>query len=231
VAEMNSQVTAKTKEISEVGIRLASPDIIRNWSFGEVTKPETINYRSFKPERDGLFCEKIFGPVRNWECNCGKYKRIRYRGVVCDRCGVEVTHSKVRRERMGHIELAVPIIHIWFLKSVPSHISYLLGLPNTMLERIVYYESYVVIDPGDTNLRKHSLLDEEQYIELKEQNKQFDAKMGGEAILELLATIDLEEQSLDLRAKIKREPSEQRKTEYLKRLRIVESFLKSGNKP
>ena len=231
MAENNGSVSAKSQEITEVDIRLASPDIIRNWSYGEVTKPETINYRSFKPERDGLFCEKIFGPVRNWECNCGKYKRIRYRGVVCDRCGVEVTHSKVRRERMGHIELAVPIIHIWFLKSVPSHISYLLGLPNTVLERIVYYESYVVIDPGDTNLRKGMLLTEDEFIELEEQKKQFVAKMGGEAILEMLATLDLEELSIDLRSKIKLESSEQRKQEHLKRLRIVEAFLKSGNKP
>jgi DNA-directed RNA polymerase subunit beta' len=225
------QVQPKSEEVSEVSIRLASPDIIRNWSYGEVTKPETINYRSFKPERDGLFCEKIFGPVRNWECNCGKYKRIRYRGVVCDRCGVEVTHSKVRRERMGHIELAVPIVHIWFLKNVPSHISYLLGLSNTVLERIVYYESYVVIDPGDTNLRKGSLLSEDEYIELEEQNKQFVAKMGGEAVLEMLATIELEELSIDLRSKIKLESSEQRKMEHLKRLRIAEAFLKSSNKP
>lgn len=225
------QVQPKSEEVSEVSIRLASPDIIRNWSYGEVTKPETINYRSFKPERDGLFCEKIFGPVRNWECNCGKYKRIRYRGVVCDRCGVEVTHSKVRRERMGHIELAVPIVHIWFLKNVPSHISYLLGLSNTVLERIVYYESYVVIDPGDTNLRKGALLSEDEYIELEEQNKQFVAKMGGEAVLEMLATIEMEELSIDLRSKIKMESSEQRKMEHLKRLRIAEAFLKSGNKP
>ena len=231
MAENSGQVNTKAQEISEVTIRLASPDNIRNWSYGEVTKPETINYRSFKPERDGLFCEKIFGPVRNWECNCGKYKRIRYRGVVCDRCGVEVTHSKVRRERMGHIELAVPVIHIWFLKSVPSHISYLLGMPNTVLERIVYYESYVVIDPGDTNLRKGVLLTEDEFIELEEQKKQFVAKMGGEAILEMLATLDLEELSIDLRSKIKLESSEQRKLEHLKRLRIVESFLKSGNKP
>ena len=231
MAEQYSQNVAKSQEISEVGIRLAGPDVIRNWSYGEVTKPETINYRSFKPERDGLFCEKIFGPVRNWECNCGKYKRIRYRGVVCDRCGVEVTHSKVRRERMGHIELAVPIIHIWFLKSVPSHISYLLGLPNTVLERIVYYESYVVIDPGDTTLRKGQLLTEDEFIELEDAKKQFVAKMGGEAILEMLATLDLEELSIDLRSKIKLESSEQRKIEHLKRLRIVESFLKSSNKP
>ncbi len=228
---MASQLDKKAQEITGVSIRLASPDTIRNWSYGEVTKPETINYRSFKPERDGLFCEKIFGPVRNWECNCGKYKRIRYRGVVCDRCGVEVTHSKVRRERMGHIELAVPIIHIWFFKSVPSHISYLLGLPNTVLERIVYYESYVVIDPGNTSLRKGQLLSEDEYIELEEQDKQFVAKMGGEAVLEMLATIDLEELAIDLRSKIKLESSEQRRQEHLKRLRIAEAFIRSQNKP
>jgi len=231
VAISFGQIGKKGNDISGVSIRLASPDTIRNWSYGEVTKPETINYRSFKPERDGLFCEKIFGPVRNWECNCGKYKRIRYRGVVCDRCGVEVTHSKVRRERMGHIELAVPIVHIWFLKSLPSHISYLLGLSNTILERIVYYESYVVIDPGDTSLRKGALLNEDDFIELEDAGHQFVAKMGGEAVLEMLATVDLEELAIDLRSKIKFESSEQRKTDYLKRLRIVEAFLKSGNKP
>ena len=229
--ELFYQMERKLQEVAGVSIRLASPDVIRNWSFGEVTKPETINYRSFKPERDGLFCEKIFGPVRNWECNCGKYKRIRYRGVVCDRCGVEVTHSKVRRERMGHIELAVPIVHIWFLKTVPSHIGYLLGLPNSVLERIVYYESYVMIDPGNTNIRKGMLLSEDEYIELEEQGKQFVAKMGGEAILEMLATLDIEELSIDLRSKIKLESSEQRRQEHLKRLRIVEAFLRSGNKP
>ncbi len=231
MADIGSQLDKKAQEITGVSIRLASPDTIRNWSFGEVTKPETINYRSFKPERDGLFCEKIFGPVRNWECNCGKYKRIRYRGVVCDRCGVEVTHSKVRRERMGHIELAVPIIHIWFLKSVPSFISYLLGLPNTVLDRIVYYESYVVIDPGNTTLRKGQLLSEDEYIELEEQDKQFVAKMGGEAVLEMLATIDLEELAIDLRSKIKLESSEQRRLDHLKRLRIAEAFIRSQNTP
>ncbi len=231
MAELISHLDKKVQEITGVSVRLASPDTIRNWSYGEVTKPETINYRSFKPERDGLFCEKIFGPVRNWECNCGKYKRIRYRGVVCDRCGVEVTHSKVRRERMGHIELAVPIIHIWFLKSVPSHISYLLGLANTVLERIVYYESYVVIDPGNTNLRRGMLLSEDEFIELEEQDKQFVAKMGGEAVLEMLATLDVEELAIDLRSKIKLESSEQRRQEHLKRLRIAEAFLRSGNRP
>ncbi len=231
VAGFNTQFDKKAREVSSVGIRLASPDTIRNWSYGEVVKPETINYRSFKPERDGLFCEKIFGPVRNWECNCGKYKRIRYRGVVCDRCGVEVTHSKVRRERMGHIELAVPIVHIWFLKTIPSHISYLLGMQNSVLERVVYYESYVVIDPGDTSLRLGQLLTEDEYIELEEQGRQFVAKMGGEAVLEMLATLDLDELSIDLRSKIKIESSMQRRADHLKRLRVVEAFLKSKNNP
>ena len=226
-----SQLDRKTQEITGVSIKLASQETVRNWSYGEVTKPETINYRSFKPERDGLFCEKIFGPVRNWECNCGKYKRIRYRGVVCDRCGVEVTHSKVRRERMGHIELAVPIVHIWFLKSVPSHISYLLGIPNTTLERIIYYESYVVIDPGNTSLRKGQLLTEDEYFELMEQNKQFDAQMGGKAVLELLGAIDIEELVYELRSKIKFELSDQRRLEHLKRLRIAEAFNRSKNDP
>lgn len=231
MAELYSEYGKKSRDITSVSIRLASPDTIRNWSYGEVTKPETINYRSFKPERDGLFCEKIFGPVRNWECNCGKYKRIRYRGVVCDRCGVEVTHSKVRRERMGNIELAVPIIHIWFLKSIPSHIGYLLGVSNTILERIIYYESYVIIDPGDTGLSRMDLLKEEEYEELVEEGKEFDAKMGGEAILELLACLDVEDLSAELRYKIEIESSEQRKADHLKRLRITEAFLRSGNRP
>ncbi|MCL2219006.1 MAG: DNA-directed RNA polymerase subunit beta' [Chitinispirillia bacterium] len=225
------QLDRKTQEITGVSIKLASHETIRNWSYGEVTKPETINYRSFKPERDGLFCEKIFGPVRNWECNCGKYKRIRYRGVVCDRCGVEVTHSKVRRERMGHIELAVPIVHIWFLKSVPSHISNLLNLQSTTLERIIYYESYVVIDAGNTNLKRGQLLTEDEYFELQDQGKQFDAQMGGKAILELLGSLDVEELVYDLRVKIKNELSEQKRQEHLKRLRIAEAFNRSKNDP
>src|SRR5688572_32230196 len=140
----------KVNQVEYVAISVASPEAIRSWSKGEVKNPETINYRSFKPEKDGLFCERIFGPVKNWECSCGKYKRIRYRGVVCDRCGVEVTHSKVRRERMGHIELAVPVVHIWFFKSLPSVIGSLLGMSVTNLERVIYYESYIVLDPGDT---------------------------------------------------------------------------------
>ncbi len=231
MTELYSQYGKKIQEITSISVHLATPDTIRNWSYGEVSKPETINYRSFKPERDGLFCEKIFGPVRNWECNCGKYKRIRYRGVVCDRCGVEVTHSKVRRERMGHIELAVPIVHIWFFKSIPSQIGSLLGISNTILERVIYYESYIVIDPGDTGLNKMDLLREEDYEELREGGKEFDAKMGGEAILELLATLDVEDLSAELRYKIEIESSEQRKHDHLKRLRIGEAFLRSGNHP
>ena len=231
MAELFGQSEMELQDIRGVGIRLSSPDTIRNWSFGEVTKPETINYRSFKPERDGLFCEKIFGPVKNWECNCGKYKRIRYRGVVCDRCGVEVTHSKVRRERMGHIELAVPIVHVWFLKSVPSYISYLLGMSNSLLERVIYYESYIVIDPGNSGLNKLELIREEEYEALIEAGKEFTAKMGGEAILDLLATLDIDELSSDLRYKVGIETSDQRKQDYLKRLKVAEGFLKSANRP
>jgi DNA-directed RNA polymerase subunit beta' len=214
-------------------IRLASPDVIRSWSHGEVTKPETINYRSFKPEKDGLFCEKIFGPVKDWECNCGKYKRIRYRGVICDRCGVEVTQAKVRRERLGQIELAVPVSHIWFFKGVPSRIGHLLDMSIRDLERILYYESFVVIDPGNTGFKKREIISEEQYSEVMDEQPDsgLKAKMGAEAIRDLLAELDLEELSTELRAQAKMETSVQRKKELLKRLRIVEAFRHSGNRP
>src|SRR5499427_2752292 len=191
---------------NQIRIRLASPDVIRSWSHGEVTKPETINYRSFKPEKDGLFCEKIFGPVKDWECNCGKYKRIRYRGVVCDRCGVEVTQAKVRRERLGHIELAVPVSHIWFFKGVPSRIGHLLDMSIRDLERILYYESYVVIEPGKTGFKKREIITEDQYNEVMDEQP-------------------------DSGLKAKMETSVQRKKELLKRLRIVEAFRHSGNRP
>ncbi|HEX7400893.1 MAG TPA: DNA-directed RNA polymerase subunit beta', partial [candidate division Zixibacteria bacterium] len=214
-----------------IKIQLASPETIRSWSFGEVTKPETINYRSFKPERDGLFCERIFGPVKDWECSCGKYKRVRFKGIVCDRCGVEVTQSKVRRERLGHIELAVPVSHIWFFKSIPSRIGYLLDLSIRELEKILYYESYAVIDPGNTNLKHNELISEEAYAELEEQGKQFVARMGAPAILELLRQIDVEELSISLRAQVKIETSAQRKKDTLKRLRVIEAFRQSQNKP
>ncbi|MFH1336391.1 MAG: DNA-directed RNA polymerase subunit beta' [Candidatus Zixiibacteriota bacterium] len=214
-----------------IKIQLASPETIRSWSFGEVTKPETINYRSFKPERDGLFCERIFGPVKDWECSCGKYKRVRFKGIVCDRCGVEVTQSKVRRERLGHIELAVPVSHIWFFKSIPSRIGYLLDLSIRELDKILYYENYVVIDPGNTNLKHNELISEEAYAELEEQGKQFVARMGAPAILELLRQIDVEELSISLRAQVKIETSAQRKKDTLKRLRVIEAFRQSQNKP
>src|SRR6266487_2312919 len=218
---------------NSIRIRLASPDVIRSWSHGEVTKPETINYRSFKPEKDGLFCEKIFGPVKDWECNCGKYKRIRYRGVICDRCGVEVTQAKVRRERLGHIELAVPVSHIWFFKGVPSRIGHLLDMSIRDLERILYYESYVVIDPGKTGFKRREIISEDQYNEVMDEQPDsgLKSKMGAEAIRDLLSELDLEELSTDLRAQAKMETSVQRKKEQLKRLRIVEAFRHSGNRP
>jgi DNA-directed RNA polymerase subunit beta' len=222
---------SKPTDIKAMRIQIASPETIRQWSYGEVTKPETINYRSFKPEKDGLFCERIFGPVKDWECACGKYKRIRYRGVICDRCGVEVTHSRVRRERMGHIELAVPVAHIWFLKGVPSRIGYMLDMTVRNLERILYYESHVVIDPGNADLKFKELIDDDTYAELHDQGKEFTAKMGGEAIRDLLKTLNIEELSITLRAQSKVETSVQRKKDILKRLKVVEAFRQSQNKP
>src|SRR3989449_9992841 len=217
---------------NSIRIMLASPETIRGWSHGEVTKPETINYRSFKPERDGLFCEKIFGPVKDWECNCGKYKRIRYRGVICDRCGVEVTQAKVRRERLGHITRAVPVSHIWYFKAVPSRIGHLLDMSIRDLERVLYYESYVVIEPGTSGLKKKQLISEDEYYELtQDETITLTAKMGAEAIRDLLQEIDLDELSAELRAIAKIENSVQRKKETLKRLRIVEAFRQSGNRP
>lgn len=228
---MDPTQSDSTNNTGDISIQLASPSVIRSWSYGEVTKPETINYRSFKPEKEGLFCERIFGPVKNWECNCGKYKRIRYRGVVCDRCGVEVTHSKVRRERMGHIELAIPIVHIWFFKSTPSMIGGLLGRSVNHLERVIYYESYIVLDPGDTELKKGELISEDDYIDLEEEGRHFDAKMGAPAIKQLLAEIDMEDLADDLRTRLVTETSAQKKADALKRLKIVKSFLKSNNRP
>ena len=222
---------SRTAEFAAIQIQMASPETILSWSYGEVTKPETINYRSFKPERDGLFCERIFGPVKDWECNCGKYKRIRFRGIVCDRCGVEVTQSKVRRERMGHIELAVPVSHIWYFKSLPSRIGHLLDLSIRELERILYYENYIMIDPGNTSFDVGDVLNEEEFLDLEEAGKTFDARMGAEAVRELLKKIDIDELAVTLRAQAKVETSVQRKKDTLKRLRIVESFRQSNNRP
>jgi DNA-directed RNA polymerase subunit beta' len=220
-------------DFDSIRISLASPEKIRSWSHGEVTKPETINYRTFKPERDGLFCAKIFGPVTDWECLCGKYKRMKHRGVICDKCGVEVTLSKVRRERLGHIELASPCSHVWFFKGLPSRIGYLLDISMRDLERILYFEGYVVIDPLEVpGIKEREMLPEEKYRELqKEYPGQFRAQMGAEAIKELLKRVDVEKLSEELREKMKVDPSLQKRIKYAKRLKVVESFRKSGNRP
>ncbi|MFH1779421.1 MAG: DNA-directed RNA polymerase subunit beta' [Candidatus Omnitrophota bacterium] len=215
-----------------ITIKIASPEVIRSWSRGEVKKPETINYRTFKPEKDGLFCEKIFGPTKDWECNCGKYKRIKYKGIVCDRCGVEVTLSKVRRERMGHINLAAPVSHIWFFKAMPSRIGALLDLNLRDLEGVLYYEEHIVIDPGDTPLKKKQLLREEQYQEaLERYGHKFVAKIGAGAIRDLLKEIDLDKMAQKLHNDLKKSRSEQSQKKITKTLRILEALRKSGNRP
>jgi DNA-directed RNA polymerase subunit beta' len=212
-------------------IGLASPEQIRAWSFGEVKKPETINYRTLKPERDGLFCEKIFGPTKDWECHCGKYKRIRFKGMICDRCGVEITRAKVRRERMGHIELATPVSHIWYLKGVPSRIGILLDMSPRQLEKVIYFAAYVVIDPGDTTLTKREVLSEQKYREARDKyGNRFKAGMGAEAIRELLRDLNLRRNQEDLRKEFK-ETTGQKRLKAIKRLEVVEAFLASGNKP
>ncbi|MGQ9917754.1 MAG: DNA-directed RNA polymerase subunit beta', partial [Bryobacteraceae bacterium] len=216
-----------------IRISLASPEKIRSWSHGEVTKPETINYRTFKPERDGLFCARIFGPIADWECLCGKYKRMKHRGVICDKCGVEVTLSRVRRERMGHIELASPCSHVWFFKGLPSRIGYLLDITLRDLERVLYFEAYVVVDPGEVpGLTKGEVITDERKRQLEaEYHGKFVALMGAEGIRELLRKLDIEALSVEIREKMKTEQSQQKKLKYAKRLRVVESFLRSGNKP
>ncbi|MHB0117277.1 DNA-directed RNA polymerase subunit beta', partial [Klebsiella pneumoniae] len=222
----------KTEEFDAIKIALASPDMIRSWSFGEVKKPETINYRTFKPERDGLFCARIFGPVKDYECLCGKYKRLKHRGVICEKCGVEVTQTKVRRERMGHIELACPTAHIWFLKSLPSRIGLLLDMPLRDIERVLYFESYVVIEGGMTNLERNQILTEEQYLDaLEEFGDEFDAKMGAEAIQALLRNMDLEQECEQLREELNETNSETKRKKLTKRIKLLEAFVQSGNKP
>ena len=199
--------TQLAPDFEAIRISLASPEKIRQWSHGEVTKPETINYRTFKPERDGLFCARIFGPVADWECLCGKYKRMKHRGVICDKCGVEVTQAKVRRERLGHIDLASPCSHVWFFKGLPSRIGHLLDIPLRELEKVLYFESYIVIDPGDVpGLKERELVTDERYRELvRDYPAQFVAKMGAEAIKELLAMVDIEDLATDLRKRMKEE--------------------------
>src|SRR5437588_4165868 len=218
---------------SAIRISLASPEKIREWSHGEVKKPETINYRTFKPERDGLFCAKIFGPVKDYECNCGKYKRMKHRGVVCEKCGVEVIQSKVRRERLGHINLATPVAHIWFLKSLPSRIGNLLDITLKDLEKVLYCESYVVIDPKESPFASGELLSEDKYYKAVEElgDEAFTAGMGGEAVRELLKKIDIEQLGEQLRKDMKEATSDAKRKKLAKRLKVVESFRESGNKP
>src|SRR6478752_7682560 len=215
-----------------IRIGMASPEKIRAWSYGEVKKPETINYRTFKPERDGLFCAKIFGPVKDYECLCGKYKRLKHRGVVCEKCGVEVTQSKVRRERMGHIELASPTAHIWFLKSLPSRIGLMLDMTLREIERVLYFEAFVVIDPGMTPMQRGQLLTDEMYLEaIEEHGDEFDARMGAEAVYELMRTIDLPQEIVKVREEMSGTSSETKLKRLSKRLKLIESFVESGNKP
>jgi len=223
---------AQVEDFDAIKIGLASPEKIRSWSYGEVKKPETINYRTFKPERDGLFCAKIFGPIKDYECLCGKYKRLKHRGVVCEKCGVEVTLAKVRRERMGHIDLASPVAHIWFLKSLPSRMGLLLDVTLREIERILYFEAYVVIEPGMTELERGQLLSEESYLDAIEQyGDDFDARMGAEAVYELLKTVDLAEQVATIREELPKTKSETKIKKFTKRLKLMEAFLHSGNKP
>src|ERR1035441_3276681 len=220
------------ENFDSIKIGLASPDMIRSWSYGEVKKPETINYRTFKPERDGLFCAKIFGPVKDYECLCGKYKRLKHRGVVCEKCGVEVTQSKVRRERMGHIELASPTAHIWFLKSLPSRIGLMLDMTLPEIERVLYFEAFVVIDPGMTPMQRGQLLTDEMYLEaIEEHGDEFDARMGAEAVFELLRTMELKAEVIKVREDMAATASETKLKRLSKRLKLCESFIDSGNKP
>ena len=227
----NPAVPAPT--FDQIKISIASPDKIKSWSFGEIKKPETINYRTFKPERDGLFCARIFGPIKDYECLCGKYKRMKYKGIICEKCGVEVTLSRVRRERMGHIELAAPVAHIWFLKSLPSRIGLLLDMTLKDLERILYFEYYCVIEPGLTPLKERQLLSEEDFLRAQDEygDDSFTALIGAEAIRELLRSMDLEKIAGNLRKEIAEATTELKPKKLAKRLKIVEAFQESGNKP
>ncbi|MEQ8179349.1 MAG: DNA-directed RNA polymerase subunit beta', partial [Amphiplicatus sp.] len=222
-----------TQRFDEIHIAIASPERIRSWSWGEIKKPETINYRTFKPERDGLFCARIFGPIKDYECLCGKYKRMKYKGIVCEKCGVEVTLQKVRRERMGHIELASPVAHIWFLKSLPSRVGLLLDMTLKDLERVLYFENYVIMEPGLTPLNLHELLSEDQYQNALDEygEDSFTVGIGAEAIRSMLSAIDLEEEREHLRVELKETNSEAKRKKFVKRLKLIESFISSGARP
>ncbi|MEE8623262.1 MAG: DNA-directed RNA polymerase subunit beta', partial [Alphaproteobacteria bacterium] len=220
------------QSFDQVQISIASPERIHSWSFGEIKKPETINYRTFKPERDGLFCARIFGPIKDYECLCGKYKRMKYRGIVCEKCGVEVTLSTVRRERMGHIELASPVAHIWFLKSLPSRIGLLVDMTLKDLERVLYFENFVVLEPGLTPLKMRQLLNEEEYLKAQDEygEDSFTAGIGAEAIRDMLSAIELETERENLRDELKETNSEAKRKKFVKRLKLIEAFIDSGTR-
>ena len=224
---------AGPQSFDEIRIAIASPEQIRSWSFGEIKKPETINYRTFKPERDGLFCARIFGPIKDYECLCGKYKRMKYKGIICEKCGVEVTLQKVRRERMGHIELASPVAHIWFMKSLPSRIGLMLDMTLKELERILYFENFVVVEPGMTPFKLHQLMSEEEYLNAQDEygEESFRAGIGAEALKEMLEAIDLEADKIRVREELRDTTSEAKRKKLVKRLKLIEAFLASGTRP
>ncbi|MEL7488371.1 MAG: DNA-directed RNA polymerase subunit beta', partial [Pseudomonadota bacterium] len=224
---------AAAPTFNQIRISLASPEKILSWSYGEIKKPETINYRTFKPERDGLFCARIFGPVKDYECLCGKYKRMKYKGITCEKCGVEVTLTKVRRDRMGHIELAAPVAHIWFLKSLPSRISLMLDMTLKDVERVLYFEYYIVIEPGLTPLEPNQLLSEEEYLQAQEEygEDSFTAGIGAEAIREILMNMDLHAIAEQLKVEIAEATTELKPKKLAKRLKLINAFIESGNRP
>src|ERR1700684_1049411 len=236
---MNQEIThpfapvAAPQAFDQIQIAIASPEKILSWSFGEIKKPETINYRTFKPERDGLFCARIFGPIKDYECLCGKYKRMKYKGIICEKCSVEVTLSRVRRERMGHIELAAPVAHIWFLKSLPSRIGLLMDMTLKDLERILYFEYYVVLEPGLTPLQDRQLLSEDEFLRAQDEYgaDSFTAQIGAEAIREMLKGLDLEHLAAELRVEIQEATTELKPKKLAKRVKLIESFVQSSNKP
>ena len=237
MSDMNNQTVEQPVNFDAIKIGLASPELIRKWSRGEVKKPETINYRTLKPEAEGLFCERIFGPSKDWECHCGKYKKIRNKGMVCDRCGVEVTKASVRRERMGHIELAAPVSHIWYFKGIPSRIATILAMSPKHLERVLYFAAYVVLDPGKSNKKLKDVISEAEYSSILRDSREsgvdlgsFRVGMGAEAVKELLANIDLQEESEMLKENLKTATG-QKKVKDTKRLDVVEAFIQSGNRP
>ena len=221
------------RSFNKIKITLASSDKIKSWSFGEIKKPETINYRTFKPEKDGLFCARIFGPIKDYECLCGKYKRMKFRGIICEKCGVEITKSNVRRERMGHIELASPVAHIWFLKSLPSRIAAAIDMQLKDVEKVLYFESFLVIEPGLTQLKKNQLLTEEEYVKAQEQYEEgsFEVGIGAEAIRKILINLDLKAERDKLKLSLKEIKSKVTEEKVTKRLKLMESFIQSGNKP